>query len=211
MRQFRFPPLRANAAGTAGAIRRSRAPDPRVRFASRMKERSVQLTLQIVPRSTPPPPVEYRWDPDTDILVAALANTKGGDGLSGSVELQGRDGSWLNLDVSGGRIAGVEIAVWPNVRKVASLAPPPTIEEVSVKVPARASQPGIAALEVATAILAISDRAERTIHFRVGPSRESRTIRIARDVLLDIDERNRIAGIWLLNVPPLPDPGAPQP
>lgn len=165
----------------------------------------MQFTLQIEPTTTPAPAVEYRWDPDTDILVATMAGANGGDGLSGSVELQGRDGSWLNLDVSGGRIAGVEIAVWPNVRKVASLAPPPAIEEVSVKVPARASQPGIAALEVATAILAISDQAERTIHFRVGPSRESRTVRIARDLLLDIDERNRIAGIWLLNVPPLPE------
>ena len=53
-----------------------------------------------------------------------------------------------------------------------------------------------------------SDRAERTIHFRVGPRRPARAVRIARDVLLDVDARERIAGVWLLNVPPFP--GAPD-
>lgn len=170
-----------------------------------MRERDVQFILQIEPTTTPAPAVEYRWDADTDILVASLAGPNVGDGLSGSVELQGRDGSWLNLDVSNGRIAGVEIAVWPDVRTVDTLALPPRVEEASVRVPSRASQPGIAALEVATAILAVADRTERTIHFRVGPAREARTLRLARDLLLDVDERCRIAGIWLLNVPPFPD------
>ena len=60
------------------------------------------------------------------------------------------------------------------------------------------------AVEVDTPVAAESDHAERTIHFRLGHGREVRTVRIARDMLLDIDSRDRLAGVWLLDVPPFP-------
>jgi hypothetical protein len=59
-------------------------------------------------------------------------------------------------------------------------------------------------LEVETPLLAESDEAERVIYFRVGLKRDVRTIRLGRDLLLDIDPQSRIAGLWLLNVPPFP-------
>jgi hypothetical protein len=43
------------------------------------------------------------------------------------------------------------------------------------------------------------------IHFRVGAQRDVRTVRVGRDLLLDVDPQSRIAGVWLLNVPPFPD------
>jgi hypothetical protein len=30
-------------------------------------------------------------------------------------------------------------------------------------------------------------------------------VRIARDILIDVDGRDRIAGVWLLAVPPFPE------
>ena len=42
------------------------------------------------------------------------------------------------------------------------------------------------------------------IHFRVGPKRDARTVRLGRDLLFDLDSQSRIAGLWLLNVPPFP-------
>jgi hypothetical protein len=30
-------------------------------------------------------------------------------------------------------------------------------------------------------------------------------VRVGRDLLLDVDPQSRIAGVWLLNVPPFPD------
>jgi uncharacterized protein YuzE len=38
----------------------------------------------------------------------------------------------------------------------------------------------------------------------MGKSRETRTIRIGKDLLLDLDEKSQISGLWLLNVPPCP-------
>jgi hypothetical protein len=124
--------------------------------------------------------------------------------MSGSVELEGRDGSWLILDVAAGRIHGVEVAVWPDVRKVPTLSPPSEVEFARVSVPSKGKRAGQQSLEVDTALVAEADSAEQTIHFRLGPARHTRTIRLARDLLLDIDSHGEIAGVWLLNVPPFP-------
>lgn len=168
-----------------------------------------------------PPEVEYRWDADTDILCATLRArrpravsegapaTEPAGGGTRSVEVEGRDGSWLVLDVAGGgTIAGVEIAVWPDVRRRDGLRPPEDVADALVTFPpvAGADAAAVEAHEVTTALLAESDDAERTIHFRLGPVRPTRAVRIARDILLDVDARGRLAGVWLLNVPPCPQP-----
>ena len=164
----------------------------------------MEIAVHVEPISTAIPAVEYRWDADTDILTATIAAAKKGDGMSGSVGVEGADASWLVFDVSGGRIGGIEVAVWPDVRKVPSLVPPAEIAAALVTVPARVSQPGVASLEIDTRLVADADAAERTIHFRIGAARSVRAVRIATDIVLDIDDASHIAGVWLLNVPPFP-------
>jgi hypothetical protein len=146
--------------------------------------------------------VEYRWDTDTDILTANLRTRVEGEGASGAVEIEGSDGSWLILDVDSGAVHGVEVAVWPEVRKRSSLAPPAELIDGRVLV---GEGNGLASIEMNTALAAEADEAERTIHFRLGPPRPTKTVRIARDILIDIDARERIAGVWLLGVPPFPE------
>ena len=85
------------------------------------------LGALIVARTGKPPRIAYRWDPETDILTGSVRGRphepKEG-GLTGSVELEGADGSFILLDVAGGEIRGVEVVVWPDVRTVASLQLP---------------------------------------------------------------------------------------
>jgi hypothetical protein len=164
----------------------------------------VNIAVHLEPATEPCPGVEYRWDADTDILLARLQGAETNVGMSGSVDFQGADGSWVILDVAGGRIRGVEVAVWPDVHKRTGLSAPATIEEGSVVIPSRASQPGIAAVEVEVPLMAEANSDHGVIHFRVGARRDVRSIRIGSDLLLDIDQQNRIAGLWLLNVPPSP-------
>ena len=97
-----------------------------------------------------------------------------------------------------------EVAVWPDVRTVEPLVVPASAGAVRIRVPSRASQPDVAAVEVDTAIRAVADKAERTIHFRIGPQRSSRALRVATDLMIEVDGRSRIAGFWFLNVPPVP-------
>lgn len=162
------------------------------------------IDVRVEPTESPLPAVTYRWDTDTDILTATVAAGAAAEGMSGSVEMEGQDGSWLIFDVHAGRIRGIEVAVWPDVRKVSDLAPPADAAAGRVTIPARRSQPGLAAVEVDTQLVARSDRAERTIHFRLGAGRPARSVRVAQDLVLDIDDRGRIAGVWFLNVPPFP-------
>jgi hypothetical protein len=164
----------------------------------------VNVAVQLEPAAEVAPAVAYRWDADTDILTARLEGVASGAGMSGSVELEGTDGSWLILEVAAGRINGIEVAVWPDVHKRPSLVPPTSIEDARVLIPSRASQPGIAALEVDTPLMAEADNDERVIHFRVGARRDVRTVRVGRDLLLEVDSQSRVAGLWLLNVPPFP-------
>jgi hypothetical protein len=162
----------------------------------------VNIPVRVEPWAGAPAPVDYRWDEDTDILTAHVGGSSRGRSLS--VDVEGSDGSWLILDVADERIRGVEVAVWPTVRKLADLRPPDEVESARVKVGRNHEPHGVVAVEVDTPVAAESDDAERTIHFRLGPGRQVRTVRIARDMLLDIDSRDRLAGVWLLDVPPFP-------
>ena len=166
----------------------------------------MNIAVQLEPRADKTPKVKYTWDSDTEILSAHLRPGAEGSGLSGSVGLEGSDGSWVILDVNGGRINAVEVAVWPEVQQRASLTAPSKVEDAAVLIPAARSSREIRSLEVPTNLTAESDPAKKTIHFRLGQAAETRAIRLASDILLDIDAQNRVAGLWLLNVPPCPSP-----
>ncbi len=168
----------------------------------------MNIPVRVEPSVGRPADVEYRWDADTDILSANVRPADLADvaerGRATALELEGEDGSWLILDVRSGRISGVEVAVWPELRTRANLKPPTGVEDGTVIVSAveRGSQ---LAVEVDTTLAAEADQSERTIHFSLGLPRQTRTVRIARGLLVDIDQRDRIAGFWLLEVPPIPD------
>lgn len=164
----------------------------------------MKIPIQVEPAADATPTVEYRWDPDTEILSAQLhPRTADGAGMSGSVEVEGADGSWIILDVSSGRINSVEVAVWPDVRMRNALKPPGSVVDGSVVLQSR-KKAGITAMEVETPMLAESDEAERIFHFTLGSPKKTRTVRFARDLLVDVDASNHLAGLWLLNVPPFP-------
>jgi hypothetical protein len=163
----------------------------------------VNIPLQVEATTSPADAVHYRWDEDTDILTAEIGERVEG-GRSVSVDVEGSDGSWLIFDVRDGAIRGVEVAVWPTVRKRSGLAPPATVETVSARIGSPGDTARVSALEVDMPVSAESDRAERTLHFRLGTTRQSRTVRVAQGLLLDLDDRDRLVGVWLLDVPPLP-------
>jgi hypothetical protein len=166
------------------------------------------IAVELQPISGAPPAVHYRWDADTDIFTATLASRSQVAEPSGSVEIEGTDGSWLVLDLRGGRIVGVEIALWPDVHRNSALAAPRSTESADIVIPLRAAS-GPATLEVEAPMRAEADDAERVVYFRIGDRREARSIRLGSDLLLDVDPQDRLAGLWLLNVPPFPATASP--
>ena len=163
------------------------------------------LGARIVERKGKLPRISYRWDPETDILTGAVKGAdKAGAGLTGSVELEGSDGSFILLDVSGGAICGVEVVVWPDVRTSPALREPPDVKDGDVVLPTRRSQPTVAAVEVDTALTIETNAAESIFHVRVGPARRIELVRVADGLLVEVDEQNELAGLWLTTVPPFP-------
>jgi hypothetical protein len=163
------------------------------------------LAAEIVQRSGKLPHAAWKWDPETDILTGALkGGAKGRGGISGSVELEGVDGSFVLLDVTDGAIRGVEVVVWPDVRTVASLAPPSDPLDGDVVLPERKAHAEVSAVEVDAPLTIETNAAESVFRIRVGPSRKARTVKVADGLLVDVDEHNELAGLWLSGVPPFP-------
>src|SRR5437016_10799424 len=99
------------------------------------------------------PKVSYHWDPETDILSVACKGGGKASGLNGTVDLEGNDGSFVVIDVAGGCLRGVDVVTWPeDIRTLDTLAVPEPNKEGSVIFPSRRSQPGVAAVEVDTAL-----------------------------------------------------------
>lgn len=160
---------------------------------------------RVIERSGRVPHISYRWDPETDILTGAIkSGLKKAGGLTGSVELEGSDGSFILLDVAGGTIHGVEVVVWPDVRTTAGLAPPQEVESGDVQLPTRRSQPSVAAVEVDTSLAIDTNPSESVFHVRLGPPRQAKVVRVADGLLVEVDEQEELAGLWLLDVPPFP-------
>jgi hypothetical protein len=176
------------------------------------------LPIETIAASGSPAVVHYEWDPETELLAAQVRHLSPAPARSvseapsrafGSVEIQGHDGSWITLDLSRNRIEGAAIAAWPHLVRRRWLAPPDRAEHVHAVVNLSRSE-SATALEVVTNLTAEVDDSTHTVHLSLlrhraaGDHRSSRvrSVRIARDILLDVDGKRRLAGLWLLNVPP---------
>jgi len=152
------------------------------------------------------PKVTYHWDPETDILSVACKGGGKASGLNGTVDLEGDDGSFVVLDVSGGALRGLDVVTWPDdVRTVDALAAPEPDKEGRVVFPSRQSQPGVAAVEVDTALTVDRNQNESVFHIRVGRTRPASVVRVGDHLLVEVDKQSRLAGLWLLDVPPFPN------
>jgi len=152
------------------------------------------------------PKVSYHWDPETDILSVACKGVAKSNGLNGTVDLEGADGSFVVIEVADGCLRGVDVVSWPDdVRTIEQLATPAAAKEGRVVFPSRLSQPGVAAVEVDTALTVEKNQTESVFHLRVGRSRSVTVVRVADLLLVEIDKQARIAGLWFLEVPPFPN------
>lgn len=152
----------------------------------------------------PPSAVRYQWDADTEILAVSILDPGSGMAAGTSLELEGKDGSWVTLEIRAGRFCGLEVAVWPPVRLRSTVVPPLPCELGQVTIPALRALDGATDVEVDTVLMVEADRRRHTFHFRLGRPRPTRAVRVGRDILIDVDEAGDLAGLWLLHVPTQP-------
>jgi hypothetical protein len=152
------------------------------------------------------PKVSYHWDPETDILSVACKGGGKASGLNGTVDLEGSDGSFVVIDVSGGCLRGVDVVTWPDdIRTRDDLTIPDSAKEARVVFPSRNSESGVAAVEVDTALTVEKNQTESVFHLRVGRARPATVVRIADRLLVEVDKASRLAGLWFIDVPPFPN------
>jgi hypothetical protein len=152
------------------------------------------------------PKVSYHWDPETDILSVACKGGGKASGLNGTVDLEGNDGSFVVIDVSGGCLRGVDVVTWPDdIRTRDDLTIPDSAKEARVVFPSRNSESGVAAVEVDTALTVEKNETESVFHLRVGRARPATVVRIADRLLVEVDKASRLAGLWFIDVPPFPN------
>src|SRR2546430_519934 len=152
------------------------------------------------------PKVSYHWDPETDILSVACKGGGKESGLNGTVDLEGRDGSFVVIDVAGGGLRGVDVVTWPEDIPTVELLPiPEPSKEGSVTLPSREAQPGVAAVQRGTALTVEKNHQESVFHLRVGRTRPATVVRVADRLLVEVDKQSRLVGLWFLDVPPFPN------
>ncbi|MFN2326310.1 MAG: hypothetical protein ABR551_10540 [Gemmatimonadales bacterium] len=148
------------------------------------------------------PRVAWRWEPETDILAGSLSPAPSGP--AGSLELSGHDGSVAVVDLTGGRVAGLDVVVWPEVVTVPELVVPAAVRSGTIRVmPANGAPESLATLELDVALSARANLAEDLIHLRVGAPRPTVVVQVADCLQVEVDEGGGLAGFWLSEVPPL--------
>jgi hypothetical protein len=161
----------------------------------------MSIDARIEPLNGTLPSINWRWDPETDILSGAFKGNRKSGGLTGSVELTDAEGSVAVLDVNNGVICGVDVVVWPEVISVADLKVPAKLTDGRVVLPARPSRPGVASVEVDTTLSVQTNAMESVFHLQIGTKRPVEGVRAADNFYVEVDQHGGLAGFWLTNVP----------
>jgi hypothetical protein len=165
------------------------------------------LVAQITPLSGGLPRVGFQWNFDTEILTGSIPGPSTSNEPASTIELGCADGCFLSLGLTGRVLSDLEIVVWPKGETVAGLEPPVPDREGRLEVNAvgNEQEAGVAELQVPLVCERSDDRS--TIHLSVGEARGIQRVAIAENLIVDIDSMGNLAGFWLTDVPPFPNPG----
>ena len=148
------------------------------------------------------PAISWRWDPETDILSGTFRSS-GNSRLDGTIELTDAEGAIAVLDVADGAVAGLDVVVWPEVTSSRSLALPSVVESgrVVLRGP-RADR--TTSVEIEATLTIRTNPGESIYHLKLGGLPAARAVRVADQLLVELDAEDGLVGCWLLGVPPFP-------
>lgn len=147
------------------------------------------------------PVLTWRWDAETDILSGSF-RAPGASTLDGTIELNDAGGAIAVLDISNGAVSGLDIVVWPEVTTSRTLLLPTSVESGRL---ALAGATGLTwSFEIEAPLVIRTNAGENIYHMRLGEQRVARVVRVADQLLVELDPDGALAGCWLVGVPPFP-------
>ena len=159
----------------------------------------IRATVTAVP--APLPAFPFRWDIETEILSGRQEVEGPPTGFTGSWEIESPTGAVLTLETTGGVLGGIEVVVWPDVER-AALAVPRKAPAGRVALEAPGGQK-TGVLEVEAPITGAATASETLVRLAFGTAR-ARSVRIAENVVVDLDADGHLAGLWLEDLPLFP-------
>lgn len=168
------------------------------------------LVAQIAPFSGGLPRIGFQWNFDTEILTGSIPGLSAAREPARTIELGCADGCFLSLDLAGQVLSGLEVVVWPKGETVTGLEPPVPDSKgrLEVTTAGEERESGVAELQVPLVCERSDDKS--TIHLIVGDARGVSRVAVAENLIVDIDDEGKLAGFWLTDVPPFPNPGRPK-
>lgn len=160
--------------------------------------------VTVTPSERPLPAFPFHWDVETEILAGRHALDQAAAGFTGAWELESPSGAVIVLETVGGTLCGIEVVVWPDVERGTLVVPHDApVARLAIAAP-NGEQAGV--IELEAPIAAAANAAETIVHLRVGGAR-ARSVRIAENVVADLDADGRLAGFWLHDLPLFPQGG----
>lgn len=147
------------------------------------------------------PVLAWRWDAETDILSGSF-RAPGASSLDGTLELTDAEGAIAVLDVSNGAVSGLDIVVWPEVTTSRTLLLPTSAE--SARLALAGASAATWSFEIEAPLAIRTNAGENVYHLRLGEQRVARVVRVADQLLVELDPDGALAGCWLVGVPPFP-------
>jgi hypothetical protein len=153
----------------------------------------------------PLPAFDFHWDAETEILAGRHPVPPRKGTAAVAWEFEGPDGAVVVLETADGVLCGIEVVVWPDVERAARLAAPHDAAPGRARLVPPAGASG-AVVEVETRITAAALPSETLIHLALGTPR-ARSVRVAENVVVDLDAEDTLAGLWLEELPLFPQGG----
>jgi hypothetical protein len=156
----------------------------------------IRATATPVP--VPLPAFPFRWDLETEILSGRQEVEGTAGGFTGSWEIESPTGAVLTLETTGGVLGGIEVVVWPDVERAALTVPHEApVGRVVLEAPGGEKR-GV--VEVEAPITGAATASETLVRLAFGTAR-ARSVRIAANVIVDLDADGHLAGLWLEDLP----------
>lgn len=163
------------------------------------------IPIQVLPLEGELPRADFHWDSKTEMLASTIIYGEPAGSDFRTLELGGAHGSYVSLNLVNGLLTGIEIVVWPQGEIVDELSTPSAARNGQLKVDLSGHGNTAAVVELDGPLSCLRTADESRVHLSFQREVSTEVVALAHNLMADVDDRDRLAGLWLVDVPPFPE------